>query len=290
MRSEQEMLDLIVDIAQRDERIRAVVMNGSRANPNAPRDPFQDFDVVYVVTDVAPFTHNLKWVSRFGELMIMQMPEDMQDPPPSDDGGFAYLMQFADGNRIDLGLYPLDQLDMFGEDSLTVVLLDKDGCFEGVPPADDRDYLPDPPTAKAFADCCNEFWWVCPYVAKGLWREEITYAKHMHDQVVRAQLTKMLEWYAGLSTRFSRNTGKHGKYLQRYVEPELWDLLMDTYADAGYAHTWDALLATCALFRRLALRVAGHFGFDYPHDDDRRVSAHLVHVRNLPRDATEIYR
>ena len=49
MRSEQEILDLIVNTARDDERIRAVIMNGSRVNPNAPRDVFQDFDVVYLV-------------------------------------------------------------------------------------------------------------------------------------------------------------------------------------------------------------------------------------------------
>ena len=38
MRSEKEMLDLIIRTAQDDVRIRAVIMNGSRANPNAPRD------------------------------------------------------------------------------------------------------------------------------------------------------------------------------------------------------------------------------------------------------------
>ena len=47
MRSEQEMLELIVNTARHDDRIRAVIMNGSRANPNAPRDFFQDFDIVY---------------------------------------------------------------------------------------------------------------------------------------------------------------------------------------------------------------------------------------------------
>ncbi|WP_431602538.1 aminoglycoside 6-adenylyltransferase [Ruminiclostridium papyrosolvens] len=34
MRTEQEMFDLILDVAKADERIRAVYMNGSRANPN----------------------------------------------------------------------------------------------------------------------------------------------------------------------------------------------------------------------------------------------------------------
>jgi aminoglycoside 6-adenylyltransferase len=48
MRSEQEMLYLIVSTAANDDRIRAVIMTGSRANPNAPRDCFQDFDIVYI--------------------------------------------------------------------------------------------------------------------------------------------------------------------------------------------------------------------------------------------------
>ena len=43
------------------------------------------------------------------------------------------------------------------------------------------------------------------------------------------------------------------------------------------------------LFRKLAIPVADHFGFDYPYGDDERVSAHLHHVHELPRDAKEMY-
>lgn len=289
MRTEQEMLELILDTAREDERIRAVIMNGSRANPNAPGDLFQDFDIVYIVTDVAPFRKNAAWIERFGELMILQMPEDMQDPPAKEDGGFTYLMQFADGNRIDLGLYPLARLAELERDSLSILLLDKDGLIEPFAPPNEADYLPRPPTAKAFADCCNEFWWVSPYVAKGLWRQEIAYAKHMHDHYVRDQLMKMIAWYVGVQTQFSENPGKFGKYLRRYLQPDQWEMLLKTYSDARYENTWAALFTTCDLFRIVALRVAEHFGFDYPHADDRRVSAHLRHVHGLPRDAQEIY-
>jgi aminoglycoside 6-adenylyltransferase len=289
MRSEQEMLELIIDTARNDERIRAVIMNGSRANPDAPRDPFQDFDIVYVVTDVAAFSYNYDWIKRFGELMIMQMPEDMQDPPPSNDGSFGYLMQFADGNRIDLGIYPLAKLNELGRDSLSLLLLDKDGIIEPFAPANESDYFPQPPTAKAFSDCCNEFWWVCPYVAKGLWREEITYAKHMADHFVRDELTKMLKWHIGVKTQFSKDPGKFGKNFEKYLEPELWAMLLKTYSGASYDNTWEALFAICDLFRTTALHVAEHFGFDYPHGDDERVSAHLRHVRVLPKNAKEVY-
>jgi aminoglycoside 6-adenylyltransferase len=221
--------------------------------------------------------------------MILQMPEDMQDPPPNEDGGFGYLMQFTDGNRIDLGICPLAKLDELTKDSLSLLLLDKDGIVGPHPPASESDYLPKPPTAKAFSDCCNEFWWVCTYVAKGLWREEIIYAKYMLDQVVREQLMRMLTWHIGVQTQFSRNPGKLGKHFQQYLEPELWDLLLKTYADASFENNWEALFTMCDLFGRVAVPIAKHFGFDYPQDDDRRVSAHLKHVRSLPKNATEMY-
>lgn len=287
MRSEQDMLNLILETARNDERIRAVIMNGSRVNPHAPRDLFQDFDVVYLVTDVAPYRKNLEWIRRFGELMILQMPEDMQEPPPEDDGHFCYLMQFMDGNRIDLSLYTLEQWEDVLSDSLSVVLLDKDGLVGALPPPDESTYLPQPPTAKAFADCCNEFWWVSPYVAKGLWRRQILYARSALDRYVRDQLMKMLTWYIGVQTGFSVNPGKDGKYFERYLEPELWEMLLATYTDASYERTWEALFTMADLFRRVALEVAEAFGFSYPHDDDARVSAHLRRVRELPADARE---
>lgn len=288
MRSQEEMLKLILDIAREDPRIRAVILNGSRADPNASSDIFQDFDIVYLVTDLAPFIRNTGWIRRFGELMIFQAPDDMGDPPPENHDAFAYLMQFADGNRIDLTIFPIENLDRLEKDSQSLLLLDKDGIIGALEPPSDRDYLPKPPTAKQFDDCTNEFWWVCPYIAKGLWRGEIIYAKHTFE-IVREELMKMLTWYAGLKTGFSISPGKFGKNLPQLLEPELAAMLLRTYSDAGCENTWEALFTMCNLFRSTAQQVAEHFGFNYPEDDDRRVSAHLRHVRTLPRDSEEIY-
>jgi aminoglycoside 6-adenylyltransferase len=281
MRTEAEILELIIGTAQADERIRGAILNGSRANPNARRDRFQDFDIVYLVTEVDSLQQDPTWIDRFGELMILQLPETMLDPPPEGDGRFTYLMQFTDGNRIDLSLMPIAKRGERKFESLSMVLLDKNGLIGPLPAANDGDYLPTRPTAKAFFDCCNEFWWVCPNVAKGLWREEIIYAKHMLDVVVRAQLTKMLVWYAGIGTGFKVNLGIFGKNLPQHLEPELGEMLWRTYSDAGIEHTWDELFAACDLFRITANRVAQHFGFNYSTRDDERVTTHLQHVRSL---------
>lgn len=67
LRTEQEMMDLILGVAERDERVRAVVLNGSRANPNAPKGAFQDYDIVHLVTDLDSSVSDDSWIDVFGE-------------------------------------------------------------------------------------------------------------------------------------------------------------------------------------------------------------------------------
>jgi len=289
MRTDKEMLDLILNIAEADQGIRAVLMNGSRVNPHVKKDPFQDFDIVYFVRDVGPYKRNRSFVGQFGDLMIMQMPEDMADPPAEDDGHYAYLMQSLDGNRIDLSIFPLKQIAARTADSLSAVLLDKDGIIPKLPPPSDRDYLAQMPTAKLFDDCCNEFWWVSTYVGKGLWRDELTYTKYMLDSVVREQLMKMLNWYFGIQTDFQKSPGKMGKYIKQSIDPQIWTQLEKTYADSHSEHIWESIFAMGDLFRQLGEFVANHFGFHYPSRDDKNVTTYLRHIRQLPQDARTIY-
>ena len=288
MRTEQEMLDLILNFAKNDDNIRAVVLNGSRANSNAPKDIFQDYDIACLVNDMAPYMQNKNIPPIFGEIMILQEPEDMGDPPADKDGHYTYLMQFKDGNRIDLSFDPPELFKSVLEDSLTIVLLDKDGILGSVPPSSDKDYLPKPPTEKQFRDCCNEFWWVSPYAAKGLWRGELTYAKHMQDDYVRAELMKMLVWYFGIKTDFKKSPGKLGKYLKADIEPEIWSELEKTYSDADFDHIWESLFAMGSLFRKLAHSVAAYFSFQYNQKEDDNVTEYLSKIKDLPKSAKDI--
>ena len=289
MRSDKEMMKLILDTAKKDKRIRAVIQNGSRANPNAKKDPFQDYDIVYLVTDVAPYANNLKWIKRFGKMMILQIPWDYGDTPGLGEWQCAYLMQFADGNRIDLTILSIDHGVNAWGDSQAAILLDKDGIVPPLALPSDKDYLPAQPSEEEYAHCCNEFWWVSTYVAKGLWREELTYAKGVMDTWVRDQLMKMLTWHIGIHSDFTKSPGKLGKHFKEYMEPEMWKQLTMTYPDADHEHIWDSLLIMGDMFRNVGRQVGAHFGYAYPEDDDERVTAHLWHVRLLPKDAKEIY-
>ena len=290
MRTEKEMLDLIINTAKEDERIRAVIMNGSRVNPNVKRDCFQDYDIMYVVNDIQSFTSNHNWVHRFGEIMIVQMPEEMSLVQPDEDGKFPYLMQFMDGNRIDLTLVPVELIKKFvGQDSLSKLLLDKDNCLEEFPPASDKDYLIKKPTEKEFLDCCNEFWWCSTNVAKGLWREELSYVKGMLDGPVRDMLIVMLEWHIGMKTDFIVNAGKFGRHFEKYIEKDMWVQFKRTFSNAEYENIWESFFVMGNLFREVANEIANAYGYPYPQGDDDRVTSYLKHVKALPKDSISIY-
>lgn len=222
--------------------------------------------------------------------MIVQMPEEMSLIPADEDGKFPYLMQFMDGNRIDLTLAPVELINNFvRQDSLSKLLLDKDNCMEGFPPASDKDYLIKKPTEKEFLDCCNEFWWCSTNVAKGLWREELSYVKGMLDGPVRDMLIVMLEWHIGMKTDFIVNAGKFGKHFEKYIEKDMWVQFKRTFSNAEYENIWESFFDMGNLFREVANEIANAYGYPYPQGDDDRVTSYLKHVKALPKDSTSIY-
>ena len=288
MRTEQEMFDLILAVAKDDPRVRVVGLNGSRTNPNAPKDIFQDYDVVYLVTEMESFLEQPDWIDVFGERVIMQTPEDMSLFPAELGNRYSYLMLFADGNRIDLMLIPVeDQLEYVKEDTLTKILLDKDQALPMIPLSTDQDYWVKKPTHEHYQDCCNEFWWITSYIAKGLWREELLYALDHLNRHGRPMLYQMLTWRVGIETDFSVSVGKSEKYLEKFLEEDTWGRVLNTFPRASYRATWQALFEMIELFRETAAFVAKHLEFNYPTGWDQRVSAYLNKVKTLPKNATK---
>lgn len=280
-RNEKTMKDLILNIAQNDERIRAVIMNGSRASSSAKKDIFQDYDIVYVVQDVESFVNDYQWIKQFGEILIMQTPDEMEGKWSTSKDEYAYLMQFKDWNRIDLTLLHIKKLVTMPRDSQSILLLDKDNLIKKFDAPSDKDYLPKPPTEKDFSDCCNEFLWVSTYVAKGIWRKELTYAKHVSEQGVKEELIKLLTWCAGIKINDEQTIGKFGKYLEKFIEPELWNKFTKTYTDANYNNMWEALFKMCEIFNELALKISSHYRFKYHAQEYNDVVEYLHAVRHF---------
>ena len=149
MRTENEIYELILSVAQNDNRIKAVYMNGSRTNDNVPKDIFQDYDIVYVVEETKSFIEDKNWINRFGEILYMQYPDENPYFPSDKDNSYGWLMQFVDGVRIDLTVQSVSYtLQHIKDDKLCRILSDKENLLPQIEPASDRDYWVTKPTKE----------------------------------------------------------------------------------------------------------------------------------------------
>lgn len=293
MRNEQVMMELILHTAKNDARIRAVYMNGSRTNSNAPKDIFQDYDIVYGVTETNPFIKDKAWLRDFGELRMMQEPDKNdfgREAENNSVSSYGFLMLFTDGNRIDLRLLTKEKmLEEYEEDRLTIPLLDKDNILPSIAQPTDVDYHVQKPSETIYDGYTNNFWWCSQNVAKGIWRDELPYAKQMFELTMRDALDNVVSWWIGIQTDFQVSPGKLGKYFKDYLPDRYWKMYEETYSDADYENMWESIFVTCELFRVLAKEVAAHFNFIYPMEDDQNMTAYLKQVRNLPAEAKDIF-
>ena len=167
MRTDQEMLELILGTAKKLQ-VDAVALSGSRTYTKAPKDEFQDYDVVYVVDDLENLTSDLAWLDQFGTRIIEQ--HNILG------NRRLYLMLFEDGNRIDLTLCPKDHIQEWVESEADfTVLEDPKGLFVPHSPSPER-FWTSPASETDFEKTCNEFWWVSAYVVKGIYRKQVIYA------------------------------------------------------------------------------------------------------------------
>lgn len=280
MRSELEVLDQLLAFARSSAHIRAVWQNGSRVNPHVSADPFSDYDVVFCVTDPVMFLSDQSWIAKFGELIILQQNDF------SENGieGCIFLMLFTDGVRIDLSFIPADHAEVFLNDTLTRILLDKEGCLPFLAPSSDSGYWTPKPSREEFDETVNEFWWCSTNVAKGIWRDELPYARSMYDGIVLDCLEKMVGWTIAARGHWQVNPGYHNKWARRLLPPEEYTILQQVYAGADYIDLWRAMATAGLLFRKMGQETAASLGFVYPLGEDERVRAYWQWVQNFSHE------
>ncbi len=272
MRSEKEMLELILGVATSSDLIRVVAMNGSRTNSSIPKDSWQDYDIVYLVEDADKFVDNREWIDVFGERLIMQTP---MDSDPSGQKWFTYLMQFQDGNRIDLTIVPLSDLQEYLEsDSLIEILLDKDTMTPSLDRSNDSKYWVKKPSRQTFADCINEFLWVSLYVVKGIHRRNMIYAIE-HLNIMRTCYLEMCDTLYGIHTQFNSNVGKGHQQLEKFLSSEQWNRLLSTYSMSDFNQIIEALSILLIDFRRVSERVSSSLNYTIDKEEYQRLVEYI---------------
>ncbi|WP_158963848.1 aminoglycoside 6-adenylyltransferase [Myroides fluvii] len=274
MYNPDDIQNKILDLASNDSRIRAVLLNGSRANSHIKADIHQDFDLLLVVNALDSFLEDRSWLLTLGTPLVQQLPDEME--LGKDDSiekvSFTFLTIFREGFRLDITLFPKEKIEThFTSDSLTVVWLDKDYLFQDIAPTSDKDYHVQRPTQRQFNEVSNEFWWCITNVAKGLKRGEVTYAKEMLETVVRPVFMEMIAWSIGAQHHFSVSVGKSGKFMQQYLTEPQYQRLLQTYSDSSIIRNWQALFVMMDYFLELQQEVAHALNLHHNKEEARGV-------------------
>ena len=261
MRTETEMLDVILQIAE-TLQVEAVAMSGSRTDTKAPKDEFQDYDVVYVVDDLDNLTSDLSWLDPFGKRIIEQHNVL--------DHRHLYLMLFEDGNRVDLTLCPKEHIQEWVDSEADyTVLKDEKGLFDSYTTSPQR-YWTNPASPIDFEKTCNEFWWVSAYLVKGICRNQLIYATDHLYGICQQELLKLLAWQVA-ADKGTVDIGKNYKYLFNYLPAEKekeFSNLLDFSSVEKLTHS---LFATMELFHQEAQSLAQKMGFDYDKEVAERM-------------------
>jgi len=284
----------LIDWATAQESVRAVLITSTRAQPHPKTDRFSDYDIILVVRDVEPFNTERSWLNAFGEVLVSYWDSLHLDPTHSLPRG-GNVIQFKGGLKIDFTLWSVALAQQIAAaptlpddlDDGYQILLDKDQLLAALSPPTYTVFIPTPSTEEFYQRWIEEFFSDAPYVAKCLWRDELLPAKWCLDYDMKhVYLHRFLEWRVQLDHNWSARTGSLGKGLKKQLPPDIWAHLERCFAGADLEENWVALLATMALFRRLAVEIGAQLGYTYPITLDQAVTAFVQQMQNTPRAAS----
>ncbi|MDA3968633.1 aminoglycoside 6-adenylyltransferase [Helicobacter ibis] len=262
--------------------ITIATLEGSRVNPKAKKDKYQDYDISFFVpldsmhefleissqSDIKSAkipSKILVFTSKhFGRLIFSQLPESMEfykpDLPPN---WVSFLMLFANGVRLDLKIIPLQDLNAYYElEPLSKVLVDKDNLFTHT--------IPQTPfsithlSQKCFDDVCNEFYFTLSNVQKALLREQFILANHLLDSMRKA-LFVMLSFKVGLKQGFNLWLGKENAYILHYLSKKEVKIIRGSYHTHSLKHIAKSLEILEELFSKSVKHICKKSDYKNPY-------------------------
>jgi aminoglycoside 6-adenylyltransferase len=283
---EVDVIERLVQWANSQPLVRAMLLESSRASDHAPIDILSDYDVLLVVSDIRSFSQHETWLQDFGKILVLFRDKGQMCGLTN----YYRLVLYEDGTKVDYIVWPVALLQRILDeprlpdvlDHGYQVLVDKDHLASGLKPPTYTAHIPKRPTEKEYRSLVEEFWWETIYVAKNLWRDELIQAKYNLDFVMKFQmLRRLLEWRIEIDHNWSWKPGAFGRGVKKLLDSRTWGEFASTYVGEDIDENWDALFKTTALFRRIAIEVGDALGYSYPYDLDERVTSYLQSIRNV---------
>jgi aminoglycoside 6-adenylyltransferase len=278
---EQGILERVLDWTDGRGDIIAVVMTGSRVREDGTVDAYSDHDIELYLTDPTLLADE-GWLEEIAPVWVAL-------PLTSDEGYPVHLVFFADAEKVDFQVRPAGEFialasagkigDSFARADVWArgyqILRDRTGLASPLPRRDKASTSSPPPSEAEYLAVNTEFWFEAAHVPRYLMRDELWMVK-TRDGTMKELLLQMLEWNAVVRSNGSIDVWYDGAKLTSWVGKDRWEALGGTFGHFDRADSWRALLATVDLFRALSREVSNRCGFDYPQEQDDRISSYIL--------------
>ena len=280
----ENLLGRFVDWVREQEKVRSVILIGSRARQDHPADVASDMDLVIFSTDPQHYLSSIDWLEQIDRYCLTFLE-------PTANGRFMERrVLFAGGYDIDFVFLPEQairqeiQTGLSPEITLALsrgarVLLDRDGLAEELLAALPKLSLSQPPSSDEYLNLVHDFWYHAVWTAKKLSRGELWTAKSCCDNYMKWRLLRMIEWSTQANHGWQADTWHDGRFLERWADPQVVEGLQTSFSNYDLEDVWRALAETMDLFHDLALETAQSLGVPYPSEGEACAREIVAEVR-----------
>ncbi len=241
--------------------IKAAYVIGSQARSDHPADAWSDMDILFFTSDPNRYLEQSDWLNAFGNVLCSFSTYTA-------GGDAERLTLFEGGYQVDFVVAHTKDLNQLVETNTVHgnfyrgvrVLLDKDSISSRILPRDFQAPAAPPISEEAFSHVCQMFWFAILYVAKQILRNELWVAK-ARDHDLKSLLLQMMEWYEKAARGSEYDTWHAGRFLQEWASADVYAGVSSCFGRFDKPDSWNALMDTAALFKRLSHSVASQFNF-----------------------------
>jgi len=258
--------------AEATDDVRAAFVVGSRARVDHPADECADLDIILYANNSDFYLHDTDWLKKLGNIWVTFAYQTSGGEPER-------LTIFEGGFQVDIVFLTSDSLYRLVKDRSVPynfrrgvrVLVDKDNAGRYILPSDFKPAASPPIDEDSFVQVVSMFFFGALYTAKQILRNELWVAKARENDL-RTLMLQMMEWHARALNGNDHDVWHAGRFLHEWLDKKALQELKSTFSLYERADSLRGLMASIALFRRIAVETAEKLQLRYPEDTDHHIT------------------
>lgn len=267
MNRHKEIIKRLLDLAEKDENIHAVVMIGSSTREYSKADEYSDIDIIIATKSPDEWLYGNN-PEKLGEVKISFIE-------PTLGGGKERRILYNSSLDVDIIAFTPEQfkdaiINGVANEVMNrgySVLYDSMGISELL-----KDHIQFKVTHKIiseeeFINIVNDFFFHVVWASKKILRGELWTAKMCIDSYLKNYLLKIIETYTLSESK--KDVWHCGRFLEKWADKDIVDELKTCFAHYDRSDMILSLISTTKLFSKLAKNSAINCNYKYPEKADK---------------------